>query len=50
MKYSKAEIAIVDFAFAQTEGLMFPDGSYGIGVRQANECLKFTGSHRDDVL
>lgn len=47
MKYSKAEVANVDFAFAQTEGLMFSDGSYGIGVRQANECLKFVGSHRN---
>lgn len=47
MNYSKAEIATVDFGFIQVEGLMFPDASYGIGVRQSNDFLKFSGSHRN---
>lgn len=43
MQYSKAAIAIVDFGFCQAEGLMLPDGSYGISATQSNKFLKFAG-------
>jgi hypothetical protein len=44
---TKAIIAQIDFGFTQIEGLMLPDGSYGIAVAQANTLLEFSGRNKD---
>jgi hypothetical protein len=38
----KAVVAVVDFGFCQVEGLMMPNGSYGIAISQANTILGFS--------
>jgi len=41
---TKAIIAQIDFGFTQIEGLMLPDGSYGISITQAQRLLVFSSS------
>jgi len=37
----KAKVAQIDFGFTKVEGLMLPDGSYGIGVPQLAEMFQY---------
>jgi hypothetical protein len=45
----KAVIAVVDFGFCQIEGLMMPDGRYGMALTQANRLLVFSDSQHNAI-
>jgi hypothetical protein len=45
MTQSKAVVATVKFGSREVEGLMLPDGSFGIAAVQANELLEFSAHH-----
>lgn len=41
----KAQITQIKFGFLEIQGLMFPDGSFGVSIPQVNELISFSASN-----